>query len=60
MTTRVYCTSFCNRGHRLDNGHPVDHECYVLDPVRLQAERDSQTFEGSIVKEPRRVVKGLK
>lgn len=35
----VYCTSFCNSGHRMSDGKPVGHECVVL-PVRaLRAER---------------------
>lgn len=40
MFNRVYCTSFCNHGHRLGDGKPVDHECYILNPRALEAERD--------------------
>lgn len=36
----IYCTSFCNRGHDLSTGRPIDHECYVLNPKALQAECD--------------------
>lgn len=39
MGTTVYCTSFCNHGHRLSDGKPVDHECYVLPTEALAAER---------------------
>jgi hypothetical protein len=35
----VYCTSFCNHGHQLSNGHPVNHECYILKPEALSLER---------------------
>lgn len=38
----VYCTSFCNHGHRLLDGKPVGHECYVLNPKVLRTE----AFEG--------------
>lgn len=41
----VYCTSFCNHGHRLSNGHPVNHECYVLKPEALRLERDGRIEE---------------
>ena len=34
----VYCTSYCNQGHRLSDGKPVGHECYVLPPEALRAE----------------------
>jgi hypothetical protein len=35
----VFCTSFCNFGHILETGRPVDHECYVLPPAMLYAEQ---------------------
>ena len=34
-----YCTSFCNHAHRVSDGKPVAHECYVLPPAALAAER---------------------
>lgn len=34
----VFTTTFCNKGHRLSDGKPVEHECYVLDPTVLQEE----------------------
>lgn len=37
---RVYHTSYCNHGHRLSDGAPVGHECNVLPPASLQAERE--------------------
>jgi hypothetical protein len=36
----IYCTSFCNQGHDLQTGRPINHECIVLPPKALQAERD--------------------
>jgi len=36
----VYGTSFCNFGHDVTTGRPVGHECYILPPAMLQAERD--------------------
>ncbi len=35
----IYCTTYCNRGHRLHDGKPVDHECVILPPAMLVAER---------------------
>lgn len=42
----IYCTTFCNSGHRLTDGKPVDHECYVLPPAALEAERKND-FESA-------------
>jgi len=36
----IYCTTYCNHAHRLSDGKPVGHECYVLPPAALQAERE--------------------
>lgn len=36
----IYCTTYCNKGHRLKDGKPVAHECYVLPPVALKAEME--------------------
>jgi hypothetical protein len=35
----IYHTSYCNHGHRLSDGRPINHECYVLPPKALEAER---------------------
>ena len=40
MKSSVYCTSFCNRGHRLSDGKPVSHECAILPVQALTLERD--------------------
>lgn len=34
-----YLTSFCNKPHRLKDGKPIGHECYVLHPKSLEMER---------------------
>lgn len=39
----IYCTTFCNFGHRIKDGVPVAHECYILPPAALRAERDGDT-----------------
>lgn len=35
----IYTSSFCNFGHDLSDGAPIDHECYVIPPAALEAER---------------------
>jgi hypothetical protein len=55
---KVYCTSFCNKGHNLKTGRPVAHECYILDPKKLRAEANGEQVEGSMIKLPRQIVKG--
>lgn len=37
-----YVTSFCNFPHRLRDGKPLGHECYVLRPESLQLEREGK------------------
>lgn len=36
--TKIYCTTFCNQGHRVDTGRPVGHECHILRPEALRLE----------------------
>jgi len=61
---RVYCTTFCNQGHRLGDGKPVGHECYVLPPLALMAERDGDYNKAirilSETRSSRRVHRGVK
>lgn len=53
----IYCTSFCNKGHRLKTGRPVDHECYILPPAALKAEREGNDDEAlRLLSSMRRVV----
>lgn len=42
---RVYCTSYCNRGHRLKDGVPVGHECRIIPASALRAEREGKVAE---------------
>lgn len=37
--TYLYVTSFCNQAHRLIDGKPVAHECFVIPPRALEEER---------------------
>jgi hypothetical protein len=34
----IYCTSYCNHGHRVRDGKPVAHECIVIPPKALALE----------------------
>ncbi len=43
----IFCTSHCNHGHRLSDGKPIDHECFIIPPKALEAER-SDDFETAI------------
>lgn len=36
---KYYVTTFCNKAHRLSDGKPLEHECYVLPTELLVAER---------------------
>lgn len=35
----IYCSTYCNFGHRMKDGRPVEHECRVIPPAALRAER---------------------
>jgi hypothetical protein len=58
----IYCTSFCNQGHRMSDGKPINHECYILNPAALEAERedDYEKAQELLWKKGRRVHPGLK
>lgn len=59
----IYHTSYCNHGHVLETGKPVEHECYVLPAQALAAERVGN-FElaASIIAEakPLQIHRGLR
>jgi hypothetical protein len=38
MSDNFYCTSYCNHPHRLTDGKPINHECYVLPVKALRME----------------------
>lgn len=44
----VFCTTFCNKPHRLSDGVPLNHECYVLKPAGLRHERDGVFLKKTI------------
>lgn len=40
-----YVTTFCNQAHRLRDGKPINHECYILPVEMLLAEADGRLSE---------------
>jgi hypothetical protein len=40
----TYTTTFCNADHRLEDGRPIGHGCYVIPPKLLKLERGSSDF----------------
>jgi hypothetical protein len=60
----IYTTTYCNRGHRLSDGKPVAHECHVLPPKALAAERSGDyalaTRLIEAAKPLRRMLRGVK
>lgn len=36
----AFLTSFCNYPHRMRDGKPIGHECYVLPTEALKLERE--------------------
>ena len=58
-----FVTTYCNKPHRLEDGKPIDHECYILPTAALHAERDGQIARAMIVLahwKKRRVHKGVR
>lgn len=45
MKDTFYVTTFCNKAHRLEDGKPIDHECYVLPTAALHAEKEGKLGE---------------
>lgn len=39
MLGEIYCTTYCNKGHRLSDGKPIQHECRILPQLALFAEQ---------------------
>jgi len=59
----IYCTSYCNQGHRMRDGKPINHECMLLPPAALRAEREDRFEEALQILQqakPLRVHRGLK
>lgn len=44
---KIYCSTYCNKGHRMSDGMPIEHECRVIPVAALEAER-AQDFELAI------------
>ena len=42
-TNATYVTTYCNFPHRMRDGVPIGHECYVLPPRALEFERQGDT-----------------
>jgi len=42
-----YCTTFCNHAHRLKDGLPLNHECYVIPPLLLRLEMSGHPMMAS-------------
>lgn len=61
LATQTFCTTFCNQAHRLSDGRPVGHECYILNPESLAAEREGR-FEdiAHMIQQPRQISPGVK
>lgn len=45
----IYATTFCNMGHDAKTGRPVRHECYILPPAAIKAEREDNFAEANRV-----------
>ncbi len=41
-----YVTSFCNFAHRLSDGKPINHECYIIPPKFLEQEIQGESWNG--------------
>ena len=61
-----YVTTFCNFAHRVSDGEPIDHECYVLPPEAIKAEMEgdydkaNEILSGGRLKKRRKGVKWKK
>lgn len=36
----AYVSSYCNHPHRMADGKPIKHECYIIPPLALKRERE--------------------
>ena len=60
MKGESYFTSFCNFSHWLKTGRPIGHECRIIPPAALRAERagDYELAQLIMSTAPVRIVKG--
>jgi hypothetical protein len=56
----IYASTYCNFGHRMSTGHPVGHECRIIPPAALRAEREGNTEEAIRIMQatPARTMRG--
>ena len=47
----AYVSTLCNFAHRLSDGKPIRHECYVIPPRLLQAEASGDLFDSPAMME---------
>jgi hypothetical protein len=40
-----YVTTFCNFAHRLKDGKPINHECYIIPPELLRLEMEADDID---------------
>lgn len=62
MSERIV-TTFCNHPHRMSDGKPIGHECFVLPTAMLVAERAGKHEQALVVMgqwKKRKAHKGLK
>jgi len=41
----IYVSTYCNFAHRMSDGKPIEHECRIIPPKALQAEKDGNITE---------------
>jgi hypothetical protein len=54
MLPEIYCTTYCNHGHEVETGEPVDHECITIPPEALAAEIDGDFDKAARLMQPAR------
>ena len=63
MSGDLYCSTFCNNAHRLYDGKPVNHQCFVLPTEMLYAEQRGDFARAQLVMtkwKKRRIHNGVK
>ena len=63
LRNMIWCTSYCNHGHRMLDGKPVAHECYVLPVAALRTEFLGNVDKASAIiaaAKPLRLHKGVR
>ena len=58
-----YYSTYCNKGHRMRDGKPIEHECRIIPPAALWAERELDFDRASEImrsKPVRMMLRGVK